>query len=317
MPLIPTWCHVQTEVQTMLRENVVDLLAFIAVARAGSFTRAAAQIGVSQSALSHTVRGLEERLGMRLLSRTTRKVAPTSAGERVLERIAPHFAEIETELQAMVEMRDRPAGLIRITATDHSADTVIWPKLKNVLKLYPELKVEVNSDYALTDIVSERYDAGVRLGEQVSEGMIGVRIGPDFRMLAIASPQYFQSNPKPQVPGHLGMHSCINLRLPTHDGLYAWEFEKDGREIRVHVDGQLTFNTINPVVAAALAGYGIGYVPESLVAEHIQTGALEPVLEDWSPPFPGYYLYYPHRRQSSPAFGVIVDALRHREKDDL
>jgi len=300
----------------MLRENVVDLLAFIAVARAGSFTRAAAQIGVSQSALSHTVRGLEERLGMRLLSRTTRKVAPTSAGERILERIAPHFSEIGAELQAMVEMRDRPAGLIRITATDYAADTVIWPKLKGILKKYPELKVEVNSDYALTDIVSERYDAGVRLGEQVSEGMIGVRIGPDFRMLAIAAPEYFKSNPKPLAPNDLGRHCCINLRLPTHDGLYAWEFEKDGREIRVHVDGQLTFNTITPVVQAALEGYGIGYVPEGLVEEHVKAGRLESTLEDWSPPFPGYYLYYPHRRQSSPAFGVIVDALRHREGTD-
>ncbi|KJE35906.1 LysR family transcriptional regulator [Thalassospira sp. HJ] len=297
----------------MLRENVVDLLAFIAVARAGSFTRAAAQIGVSQSALSHTVRGLEERLGMRLLSRTTRKVAPTSAGERVLERIEPHFAEIDVELRALVEMRDRPAGLIRLTATDHAADTVIWPKLKDVISDYPELKVEVNSDYRLTDIVSERYDAGVRLGEQVSEGMIGVRIGPDFRMLAVASPDYLASHPAPETPSELGEHSCINLRLPTHDGLYAWEFEKDDREIRVHVDGQLTFNTINPIVDAALAGYGIGYVPEDLVNDHIAAGRLQVVLGDWCPPFPGYYLYYPHRRQSSPAFGVIVDALRHRD----
>lgn len=297
----------------MLRENVGDLLAFVAVAREGSFTRAAAQIGVSQSALSHSVRALEERLGMRLLSRTTRKLAPTSAGERVLERIAPHFKEAEVELRALVEMRDRPAGLIRITATDYAADTVIWPKLKNVLKKYPELKVEVNSDYALTDIVSERFDAGVRLGEQVSEGMIGVRVGPDFRMLAIASPDYFKDHPKPETPEDLSQHNCINLRLPTHDALYAWEFEKDDREIRVHVDGQLTFNTINPVVEAALDGYGIGYVPEGLAEDHIRAGRLEPALEDWSPPFPGYYLYYPHRRQSSPAFGVIVDALRHRE----
>lgn len=295
----------------MLRENVVDLMSFIVVARVGSFTRAGAQIGISQSALSHAIRGLEERLGMRLLTRTTRKVRPTSEGERVLERIAPHFTEIEEELEALVEMRDQPAGTIRITAVDHAADTVIWPKLAPVLKDYPDLKVEVVTDYALTDIVAEKFDAGVRLGEQVSEGMIAMRIGPDFRMLAIAAPSYLEGREPPRVPNDLPSHSCINLRLSTHGSLYAWEFEKDGRELQVRVDGQLTFNTIGPVVDAALAGYGIGYVPEDLVREHIDEGRLVPLLEDWSPPFPGYYLYYPHRRRFSPAFNVIVEALRY------
>ena len=232
----------------MLRDNVTDLMSFIVVARAGSFTRAAAQIGVSQSALSHAMRGLEERLGMRLLTRTTRKVTPTPEGERVLERIAPRLAEIEEELAALIEMRDRPAGTIRITATDYAADTVIWPKLAPVLKDYPDLKVEIVTDYGLTDIIAEKFDAGVRLGEQVSEGMIAVRVGPDFRMLAVGAPAYFESRAQPRTPQDLTDHVCINLRLPTHGGLYAWEFEKDGRELRVRVDGQLTFNTIGPVV---------------------------------------------------------------------
>lgn len=287
-------------------------MSFVVVARVGSFTRAAAQIGVSQSALSHAVRGLESRLGVRLLTRTTRKVTPTAEGERVLERIAPHFSQIEEELEALVEMRDRPAGTIRITATDHAADAVIWPKLAPVLKAYPELKVEVVTDYSLTDIVAEKFDAGVRLGEQVSEGMIAVRVGPDFRMLVVGSPAYFEGRERPRVPQDLTDHDCINLRLSTHGGLYAWEFEKAERELKVRVDGQFTFNTIYPVVRAALAGYGLGYVPEDLVRPHLDSGELVAVLEDWSPPFPGYFLYYPHRRQSSLAFGVIVDALKHR-----
>ncbi|MCE7029583.1 LysR family transcriptional regulator [Jiella avicenniae] len=297
----------------MLRENMADLLSFIAVAREGSFTRAAAQIGVSQSALSHSVRALEERLGLRLLTRTTRKVTSTAEGQRILERIAPFFAEIEKELQALVETKDRPAGAIRMTMVDHAAETLVWPKLAPVLKQYPELKVEIVSDYALADIVGERYDAGVRLGEQVSEGMIAVRIGPDFRMLVIGSPAYLETRSMPRTPQDLTGHVCINLRLPTHGGLYPWEFAKDGRELRVRVDGQMTFNAIGPVVEAAVAGYGLGYVPEDLARPHIDAGRLVPVLEDWSPPFAGYYLYYPHRRQHSPAFGVILDALRHKD----
>ncbi|WP_252107946.1 MULTISPECIES: LysR family transcriptional regulator [unclassified Halomonas] len=298
----------------MLRENVTDLMSFVVVARVESFTKAAAQIGVSQSALSHAIRGLEQRLGVRLLTRTTRKVTPTAEGERVLNRIAPHFSQIEEELEALVEMRDLPAGTIRITTTDYAADTLIWPKLSPVLKAYPDLKVEVVTDYSLTDIVAEKFDAGVRLGEQVSEGMIAVKVGPDFRMLVVAAPEYFKTRSKPVTPQELTDHDCINLRLPTHGGLYAWEFEKDGRELRVRVDGQFTFNTIGPVVRAALDGYGLGYAPEGLVREHIDAGRLVSVLENWSPPFPGYFLYYPHRRQSSLAFRVIVEALQHRDE---
>jgi len=296
----------------MLRENMADLLSFIAVAREGSFTRAAAQIGVSQSALSHSVRALEQRLGLRLLTRTTRKVSPTAEGQRVLERIAPSFADIEKELLALIETKDRPAGTIRMTMLDHSAETLVWPKLAPVLRNYPELKVEIVTDYALADIVGDRFDAGVRLGEQVSEGMIAVRIGPDFRMLVVGSPAYLAKCGTPSVPQDLTDHDCINLRLPTHGGLYAWEFEKDGREMRVRVDGQMTFNAIGPVVEAALSGYGLGYAPEDLVLPHLEAGRLVSVLEDWCPPFPGYYLYYPHRRQHSAAFSVILEALRHR-----
>lgn len=298
----------------MLRENIDDLMAFVAVAREGSFTRAAAQIGVSQSALSHAIKGLEERLGVRLLTRTTRKVVPTEAGERIMTRMAPHFVELEDELASIVELRDTPAGAFRITATDYAADTILWPKLKPLLKRYPDISVEVISDYGLTDIVGEKIDAGVRLGEQVSEGMIAVRIGPDFRMVAIGAPSYFKKHGVPKTPQDLTRHRCINLRLPTHGGLYAWEFERNKREIRVRVEGQVTFNTINPCVQAAVDGFGIAYVPESLTTSYVKTRRLQTVLDEWSPPFPGYFLYYPHRRQSSPAFSLIVDALRHRER---
>lgn len=297
----------------MLRENVNDLLAFMAVAREGSFTRAAAQIGISQSAISHAIKGLEERLGIRLLTRTTRKVVPTSEGERLLQKIAPHFDTAEEELAALIGMRDRPAGSFRITTTDYAADTVLWPKLKDLLREHPDIQIEIITDYALTDIVGDKIDAGVRLGEQVSDGMIAVRIGPDFRMVAIGSPDYFAKHGVPETPQDLTKHKCINLRLSTHGGLYAWEFEQDGREIRVRVEGQLTFNTIGPCLQAAVEGFGIAYVPQGLTDEHIAAGRLQLVLGEWSPPFPGYFLYYPHRRQSSPAFAMIVEALRHRE----
>ncbi|MFC0267144.1 LysR family transcriptional regulator [Kushneria aurantia] len=293
----------------MLRENMTGLVAFASVARAGTFTRAAAQLGVSQSALSHSVRDLEERLGIRVLARTTRKLAPTAEGQQLLDRVGPLLQEIEHELWSLMEQRDKPAGKFRITATDYAADTLLWPRLRHVLQQYPEIKVEIVSDYELTDIVGDQFDAGVRLGEQVSEGMIAVRIGPDFAMRAVASPDYFNANGRPQNPQELTGHNCINLRLPTHGGIYAWEFEKDGREINVKVNGQLTFNTITPILKAAIDGYGIGYVPEGLAQEAIEAGQLEAVLEDWSPPFPGYFLYYPHRRQSSPAFSILVKAL--------
>lgn len=295
----------------MLRENITDLMSFVVVARVGSFTHAAAQIGVSQSALSHAIRGLESRLGVRLLTRTTRSVAPTSEGERVLSRIAPLLSQIEEELQGVIDMRDQLAGSFRITTSDHAADTLIWPRLAPLLQQYPDLKVELVNDYGLTDIVTEKFDAGVRLGEHLSDGMIAVRIGPDMRFLPVASPEYLDRHGIPDHPQALTEYSCINLRLPTHGGVYAWEFEKDGRELKVRVDGQLTFNNIYPVIRAALDGYGLAYVPEDLVEEPIEQGRLRAVLEDWCPPSAGYFLYYPHRRQDSRAFRVLVDALQY------
>ncbi|WIX34919.1 LysR family transcriptional regulator [Salinicola sp. JS01] len=293
----------------MLRENMTGLVAFATVARAGTFTKAAAQLGVSQSALSHTVRDLEERLGIKVLARTTRKVAPTVEGQRLLDRVVPMLDELERELWSIIDTRDNPAGNFRITTTDYAANTLVWPKLRPVLSQYPDIHVEVVTEYQLTDIVESQFDAGIRLGEQVSEGMIAVRVGPDFAMRAVASPDYFRVHGRPQTPQELTQHRCINLRLPTHGGLYAWEFEKEGREVRVKVEGQLTFNTIDPVLTAAMDGYGIGYVPDGLAADAIAAGKLEAVLEAWSPPFTGYFLYYPHRRQSSPAFSILVNAL--------
>jgi DNA-binding transcriptional LysR family regulator len=296
----------------MTRENITGLLAFLAVARERSFTKAAAKLGVSQSALSHTIRGLEERLGLRLLTRTTRSVSPTDAGQRLLLTAAPRFEEIEAELAALSELRKRPAGTIRITTAEHAARTILWPKLTKFLPGYPDIKVEIIVDYGLTDIVAERYDAGVRLGEQVAKDMIAVRIGPDMRMAAVGASSYFAKRSPPEAPQDLTTHDCINLRLPTHGGLLAWEFEKDGRELKVRVDGQLVFNSGTAILNAALAGFGLGYVPEDLAAPHIAERRLRRVLEDWCPPFPGYHLYYPSRRQSSPAFTLLVDALRQR-----
>jgi DNA-binding transcriptional LysR family regulator len=296
----------------MPRGNLNDLLAFIAVARERSFTRAAAQLGVSQSALSHTIRSLEERLGLRLLTRTTRSVAPTEAGERLLKIAGPRFDEIETELAALSDMRDKPAGTIRTTAGEHPAGTILWPTLERLLPDYPDIKVEIMIDYGLTDIVAERYDAGVRLGEQVAKGMIAVRIGPDIRMAVVGSRSYFDRRKRPQTPRDLPAHDCINLRLPTYGGLYAWEFEKTGREVKVHVEGQLVFNNIALRLNAALAGLGLAYLPEDQVQADIAAGRLVRVLADWCPPFSGYHLYYPSRRQSSPAFALLVDALRYR-----
>ncbi|QEL12743.1 LysR family transcriptional regulator [Kushneria phosphatilytica] len=288
---------------------MTGLVAFATVAKAGTFTRAAAQLGVSQSALSHTVRDLETRLGIKVLARTTRKVAPTVEGQRLLDRVVPMLEELESELWSIIDTRDKPAGNFRITTTDYAANTIVWPKLRPVLKQYPDIHVEVVTDYQLTDIVESQFDAGIRLGEQVSEGMIAVRVGPDFAMRAVASPEYFRTHGRPGTPQELTRHHCINLRLPTHGGLYAWEFEKDGHEIRVRVQGQLTFNTAEPILTAAIDGYGIGYVPDGMAAEAIAAGKLETVLEAWCPPFTGYFLYYPHRRQSSPAFSILVNAL--------
>jgi DNA-binding transcriptional LysR family regulator len=296
----------------MARENLNDLLAFLAVARERSFTKAAAQLGVSQSALSHTIRGLEARLGLRLLTRTTRSVSPTEAGERLLVAVGPHFEEIEAELEALSELREKPVGTIRITTALHAAETILWPKLAKFLKNYPDIKIEITVDYGLTDIVALRYDAGVRLGEQVAKDMVAVRIGPDFRMAVVAAPSYFENRSAPRTPQDLTAHNCINLRLPTYGGLYAWEFEKGNREVKVRVEGQLVFNSSNQILKAALAGFGLAYLPEDLVTPHLEQGHVKRVLEDWCATFPGYHLYYPSRRQSSPAFALLVDALRYK-----
>jgi DNA-binding transcriptional LysR family regulator len=295
----------------MRRENVSDMLAFLAVARERSFTRAAAKLGVSQSALSHTVRGLEARLGIRLLTRTTRSVAPTEAGERLLLTVGARFEEIEAELEALSELRDKPAGTIRITASEHAAN-VLSPALAKLLPGYPDIKVEISVDYGLIDIVAQRYDAGIRIGEQVAKGMIAVRIGPDLRMAVVGASSYFEKHPIPKKPQDLTEHNCINLRRPTYGGLYAWEFEKGSRELKVRVDGQLVFNTLGQRLDAALAGLGLAYMLEDVAKPHIAKGSLIRVLEDWCPPFSGYHLYYPNRRQSSPAFSLLVDALRYR-----
>src|SRR5437773_1373189 len=295
----------------MARQNVNDLLALLVVARERSFTRAAAQLDVSQSALSHTIRGLEERLGLRLLTRTTRSVAPTEAGERLLRTVAPKLEEIDAELSALTELRDKPAGTLRITAAEHSAVTILWPALAKLLPRYPDIKVEVNIDYGFTDIVAERYDAGVRLGEQVAKDMIAVRIGPDLRIAVVGAPSYFAKRPLPRTPQDLVGHACINLRLPTHGGVFAWEFRQGEREIKVRVDGPLVFNTPRQMLDAAVAGFGLAYVVEDRAATYLAEGRLQRVLDDWCPPFPGYHLYYPSRRQASPAFALIVEALRY------
>ncbi|MFC5357980.1 LysR family transcriptional regulator [Azospirillum himalayense] len=293
-------------------ENLNDFLAFLSVARERSFTKAAAKLGVSQSALSQTIRQLEERLGLRLLTRTTRSVSPTEAGERLLQRIGPRLDEVRAEIEALSELREKPAGTIRITATDYAIEQALWPKLKAFLPQYPDIKVELSINYGLADIAAEQYDAGVRFGEQIAKDMISVRIGPDVRFAVVASPSYFATHASPETPQDLIGHRCINLRLPTRGGLYAWEFERDGHEVRVRVDGQLIVNSIFQVINAAVADFGIAHVPEPLAQPFLASGQLMRVLEDWCPPWPGYHLYYPSRRQSSPAFALLVDALRHR-----
>ncbi|HEY0413183.1 MAG TPA: LysR family transcriptional regulator [Allosphingosinicella sp.] len=296
----------------MRREELVDLNAFLAVAEERSFTRAAARLGTSQSALSHTIRRLEARLDVRLLNRSTRSVVPTEAGERLLRTLGPALEEIGAELAALSDLREKPAGTIRITTSDHAAGTILWPALATLLPDYPDIHVELSVDAALTDIVSERFDAGVRLGEQVAKDMIAVRIGPELRMAVVAAPAYFAARTKPETPHDLAHHLCINLRFATHGGLYAWEFERDGRELRVRVEGQLVFNNVPMILKAARAGFGIAFVPEDQVQEDLAEARLVRVLEDWCQPFPGYHLYYPSRRQATPAFALIVEALRYR-----
>jgi DNA-binding transcriptional LysR family regulator len=297
----------------MRRQDFGELSAFMAVAEERSFTRAAAKLGTSQSTLSQTLQRLEARLGLRLVTRTTRSVAPTEAGERLLETLRPAFDGIDSQLAALTRLRDKPAGTVRINATEHVAQTVIWPALRRLLPDFPDIAVELTGQSALTDIVAGRYDAGVRLGELVDKDMIAVRIGPPLRMMAVASPSYFARRPPPRTPYDLADHACINLRLPSLGGLYSWEFEKDGRELRVRVEGSLAFNEGRMIIAAALDGFGIGYVTNDYVEQPMAEGRLIAVLQDWSPPFAGYHLYYPSRRQLSPAFALIVEALRYRD----
>ncbi|PLK73138.1 LysR family transcriptional regulator [Rhizobium sp. TH135] len=298
----------------MRPENFNDILAFVMVAREESFTRAAIKLGVSQSALSQTVRALEARLGLRLLTRTTRRVSPTAAGERLLASAAPRFDEIQSELVALSEMRDRPAGTVRITTGEHAAITILAPALEKILPDYPEVKVEVTVDYGLTDIVADRYDAGVRLGEQIAKDMIAIKIGPEMRMAVVGAPSYFQGHPRPTTPEDLTRHNCIQMRMPTYGNMQSWEFEKEGHEVKVRVDGQIIFNNSTMRLDAVKRGLGLTYLPEDLVAESIVRGELVRVLEDWCEPFDGYHLYYPNRRHPSPAFALVVDALRYVER---
>lgn len=294
----------------MARRNLNDLLAFMTVAREGSFTRAGAALGVSQSALSQAIKALEERLQIRLLTRTTRSVSPTPAGDRLLQAIGNRFEEIESELDALTALRDKPAGSVRITCGDHVLRTILLPKLLPVMRRYPDIRMEFDVSYGLRDIVADRFDAGVRLGENIDRDMIAMPISPMLRMAAVASPDYFARHPVPKTPGDLTAHNCINIRFPTSGGLYVWEFEKRGREVNVRVDGQAIFNTSPHIVQAALDGLGIAYLPEEEFAPHIEAGRLVRVLQDWCPPFSGYHLYYPSRRQHSPAFALVVEALR-------
>jgi DNA-binding transcriptional LysR family regulator len=297
-----------------VRENFNDLLWFLVVAEERSFTKAAAKIGVTQSTLSHTIKRLEMRMGLRLLARTTRSVSTTEAGQRLRQSLAPRIADIETDIAALTAFRDKPSGTVRITVSDHALENLIWPKLRPVLAEYPDITLELSRDNGLRNIVEDGFDAGVRLGESLEKDMIAVRIGPDWRLVAVGSPSYFAGAGVPQTPQDLIEHNCINMRMTTGGGLYAWEFHGDGQDVRVRVHGQLVFNSTLPMVDAAIAGYGIAYVPEDLVAEHITAGRLQLILDDWSPKFAGYYLYYPSSRQNSPAFKVIVNALRDQGK---
>jgi DNA-binding transcriptional LysR family regulator len=297
----------------MKRDELGDLAAFLAVAEAASFTRAAAKLGTSQSALSHTIRRLESRLGLRLLTRTTRSVAPTQAGERLIETLRPALDDIDARLAALTALREKPAGTIRINTSEHAVETVLWPALARLLPDYPDIQVELTIEHGLTDIVAGRYDAGVRLGEQVARDMIAVPIGPPMRMAVVGAPAYFAKAAKPKTPQQLAAHACINLRFVTSGGLYAWEFEKDGRELNVRVEGQLAFNNSGMCLKAALDGFGLAFLPEDRVQAPVREGRLVRVLSDWCAPFPGFHLYFPSRRQQSPAFALLVEALRWRK----
>ncbi|TQF30429.1 LysR family transcriptional regulator [Bradyrhizobium sp. UNPA324] len=296
----------------MANQDFNDLLAFVAVARERSFTRAAAKLGIVQSTLSHTIKRLESQMGLRLLTRTTRSVGLTEAGERLLQSVAPRIEEIERDIAALMSLRDKPSGTIRITLSDHALEKAVWPKLAPVLKAYPDIKVEFSLDTAFRNIVEDGFDAGVRLGESVEKDMIAVRIGPDWRLVAVASPTYLKEHPKPKHPQDLLKHVCIKRRAAA-GGHYVWEFAKGGPDLRVRVEGQLTFNDSRAMIDAAVKGFGIAYLPEDIVTRQVRSGELVIVLDEWSPKFDGYYLYYPTSRQNSAAFKVIVEALRHHE----
>lgn len=296
----------------MAQTKVNDLQAFLAVARDQSFTKAAARLGITPSALSHTIRGLEERLGVRLLARTTRNVAPTEAGERLMRSIAPLFEQIAAEIEALGELREKPAGTIRITCSDDAIELYLRPVLASFLKSYPDITLELFVDYGFTNIVEERFDAGIRLGEAISKDMVAVRVSPDWRLAVVGSPAYFERRPAPATPYDLTDHACVNIRHRPSGAIYAWEFEKDGKAFTVKGEGQLVFNSIVHVLNGALDGIGLAYVPEALAAPYLADGRLIEVLAAWCPYFQGFHLYYPHRRQASPAFSAFVDAVRYR-----
>lgn len=296
----------------MERQDLADLVAFLAVAEERSFTKAAAKLGTSQSSVSHTVRRLESRLGVRLLMRSTRSVSPTDAGEDLIATLKPALEDIGSKLGVLGELRDKPAGTVRITTSRHAAQTLLLPALAPMLAKYPDVHVELSTDGTLVDIVADRFDAGVRLGEQLAKDMIAVPIGPDLRMAVVASPDYFKRHPKPKNPRDLTAHRCINLRMPTHGGLYLWEFSQDGRELNVRVEGQLVVNDSIVALDAALAGAGLACLMEDIIAPDVAQGRLIRVLQDWCEPFAGYHLYYPSRRQPSQAFSLVVGALRHQ-----
>lgn len=296
----------------MRRDELGDLVAFLTVAEERSFTRAAALLGTSQSSLSHAVRRLEDRMGVRLLTRTTRTVVPTEAGEQLVETLRPAFNDIRSRLDALGAMRHAPGGTIRITSIRHAAETILMPAVKRLMQSYPDINVEISVDNRFADLVNERFDAGVRLGEHIEKDMIALKIGPEMRMLVVASPDYFERHPKPATPHDLTQHRCINLRLTTVGGLYAWEFEKDGKPLNVRVEGQFVCNDVPMIIDAALDGLGLACLPDDYLLPLIREGKLVAVLEDWSPPFPGYHLYYPSRRLASPAFSLLIDALRYR-----
>jgi DNA-binding transcriptional LysR family regulator len=296
----------------MARDNINDILVFFEIARERSFTRAAAKLGMTQSALSHIIRALEARLGVRLLTRTTRSVSPTEAGERLLQNVAPRLEEIEAEIAAVGELGDKPAGTVRITAIDHVIDTILWPRLAQLLPQYPDLHLEISSDYRMVDIAAERYDIGVRFGDQVDKDMIAVRLTADVRMMIVASPGYFGAGPLPSSAQDLQKHNCITLRLSGSGGIYAWELRKDGRDLEVRVRGQAIFNSAYQILNAALSGCGIAFVPEDLAAIHVRAGRLISVMEDWCPNFPGLHAYYPSRRHSSRALRLVIDAIRYK-----